>query len=181
MIGLDRGCQSPCNSSMRPWREAGAANAPGSPPAPCREPGRLGGVGTVATGLGSGRVRNGGQQGGRNLTPGFSVLRPGGVDRTPLATIDTNPGTYAPSLPGFVTIHDRWWPIVRARSGQSRGSGSSLIPDLDVRTHCGQVPGCVGLSRVESRRSSNLTAVPRESYISAIATIKRLTDPGRAK
>jgi len=33
-----------------------------------------------------------------------SALRPGGIYRTPWATIDTNPGAYAPSLPGFLHL-----------------------------------------------------------------------------
>jgi len=52
-------------------------------------------------------------------TPGFSVLWPGGVYTPPLDVIAMNPGSSGPSRDGILTDDDRWWPIVRAKSGQS--------------------------------------------------------------
>jgi hypothetical protein len=67
-------------------------------------------------------------------TPGFSVLRPGGVYGPPLDVIAMNPGTYAPSLPGFVTVADRWRSIVRAKSGQSRPTSGGYLTLGNVET-----------------------------------------------
>ncbi len=106
------------------------------------------------------------QRNGEGLSPrGTGVSTPtrtGGLTDygTSFDAIDENPGTYVPPLPGVETDDGLWRPMGRAKSGQSRCTGSANRPSRSP----------LGRSQVKTRRAPGSPSI----YASAPSQV-----PGR--